>query len=134
MSRLPRTDAEIQGIRIACSKLKAAVRTAYARRTDDSGPRGPVILAAVEALPDTKKAGDWKLFDALTEEERKPLEAFITQNEINAHADAIDKILDEKEIMADHDYLSAGDTHAASGDRAYRGCFHCGRSRKFHRK
>lgn len=33
----------------------------------------------------------------------------------------------------DHAYLSAGDTPAASGDRAYKGCFHCGRPRSEHK-
>lgn len=35
-------------------------------------------------------------------------------------------------LVPDHAYLSAGDTPYASGDRAYTGCFHCGRSRKEH--
>ncbi|HEY6036971.1 MAG TPA: hypothetical protein VIV58_21980, partial [Kofleriaceae bacterium] len=32
----------------------------------------------------------------------------------------------------DHEYLSAGDTAGASGDRAYRGCYLCGRPRREH--
>lgn len=38
----------------------------------------------------------------------------------------------QPEPITDHEYLSAGDTHAASGDRPYTGCFHCGKSRKRH--
>ena len=34
--------------------------------------------------------------------------------------------------VTEHAYLSAGDTPYASGDRAYRGCFLCGRPRKDH--
>lgn len=34
--------------------------------------------------------------------------------------------------VVDHAYLSAGDTAAASGDRAYVGCFLCGRPRQEH--
>jgi hypothetical protein len=38
----------------------------------------------------------------------------------------------EPTANADHAYLGAGDTPAASGDRPYTGCFLCGRSRKEH--
>lgn len=35
-------------------------------------------------------------------------------------------------LMTGHSYLSAGDTPYANGDRAYTGCFLCGRSRREH--
>ncbi len=84
-----------QAQRYACAKLKEVVRAAYAKRTVDSGPRGPIILAAVEALPDARLAGDWTKFDALTDEERKPLREFLTQTEINFTVDEIDKLVDQ---------------------------------------
>lgn len=40
-------------------------------------------------------------------------------------------VIDDK---PDHDYLSAGDTPYADGDRCYTGCFLCGRPRREHRK
>lgn len=43
-----------------------------------------------------------------------------------AHEDCVEA------LIINHAYLSAGDTAAASGDRAHPGCFHCGRSRKEH--
>lgn len=86
----------MQAQQYACTKLKEAVRAAYAKRTADSGPRGPIILAAVEALPDARLAGDWTKFEQLTEEERKPLRAFLTQMEINYTVDDIDRLLDEQ--------------------------------------
>ena len=81
--------------RYACEKLKEVVRASFAKRTVDSGPRGLVILTAVEALPDSKHAGDWTQFNALTDEERKPLREFLTQMEINYTVDDIDRLVEQ---------------------------------------
>lgn len=86
----PTHNFRAQAQQYACNKLQEVVREAFAKRTVDSGPRGPIILAAVEALP-----CDWTLFDALTDDERAPLRKFITQMEINFTADEIDHLIEE---------------------------------------
>lgn len=42
------------------------------------------------------------------------------------------ELVDGRAQVIDHAYLSPGDTPYASGDVAYRGCFHCGRARSAH--
>lgn len=84
----PTHNFRVEAQQYACKKLQEVVRVAFAKRTADSGPRGPVILAAVEALP-----YDWEPFNKLTDEERTPLRKFISQMEINFTADQIDVLL-----------------------------------------
>ena len=93
--RDPTYNYRMQARDYACGKLKETVRAAFAKRTTDSGPRGPVILEAVEALPDARHAGDWTKFNALTEEEQKSLRAFITQTEVSFTANEVIKLVDE---------------------------------------
>jgi len=75
----------------AVAELKKVVRAAFAKRTENSGPRGPVILAAVEGLP-----YDLVKFNALPDEERLKLEDFIVKTEIGYSANGAIKLIEEK--------------------------------------
>lgn len=92
----PTHNYRVQARDYALGKLKETVRAAFAKRTADSGPRGSVILEAVEALPDARRVGDWTKFNALTEEEQKPLREFLAQTEISFTANEVIKLVDEK--------------------------------------
>lgn len=88
MSDDPTHAFRMEAQRYACGKLKKLVRGLF---TDHGGPRGAIIVEAVEALPE-----NWTKFEQLTESEQKPLRAFLVQTEINYAADDVKRLIDEK--------------------------------------
>lgn len=79
----------LQGKDVARRRLKELCWAARERRIGASTVSGDAVLAAVDALP------DHTLFYRLSEEQRKPLEAFMLQAEIEHHAAEAAKAIEE---------------------------------------